>query len=109
VPFDFGVSWPVVAAATLTTIGFMALVLGFAFKARQRPVVTGVEQMIGSTGEVAEWSDEGGRIRAHGEIWQARAAVGAAPLPAGARVRIIALDGLTAIVEPLTETDTARR
>jgi membrane-bound serine protease (ClpP class) len=109
VPFTFGVSWPVIAAATLTTFGFMALVLRFAMKARKRPVVTGIEQMIGSTGEVADWTGDSGHVRAHGEMWQARAPLSAGPLAAGTRVRIIALDGLTAVVEAVPETEPARR
>ncbi len=109
VPFSFGVSWPVIAAATLTTIGFMALVLGFAVRARQQPVVTGIEQMVGSSGEVVEWTGDHGRIRAHGELWQARTPSAAEPLAAGTRVRIVTLDGLTAVVEPAHKPDAARR
>jgi membrane-bound serine protease (ClpP class) len=109
VPFTFGVAWPVIAIATLTTFGFMALVLGLALKARKRPVVTGAEQMIGSTGEVIDWKDDRGRILAHGEAWQARAPTAVGPFAAGARVRIVALDGLTAVIEPVHETESARR
>jgi membrane-bound serine protease (ClpP class) len=109
VPFRFGIDWPVIAAATLMTIGFMALVLGFAVKARRRPVITGIEQMIGSTGEVVEWSGVRGRIHVHGEMWQARMPVTATPPEKGSRVRIVALDGLTAVIEPVQKTVSARR
>ena len=38
-----------------------------------------------------------GQVRVLGELWEARAAV---ELPSGARVRVVALDGLTLEVEP---------
>lgn len=98
--FEFGVAWPTVAAATATTAAFFFLVLGFAVKARTRPVMTGMEEMIGAPGRVIEWSGAEGRIRAHGEIWQARLAPGMSPPSAGANVRISRLDGLVAIIEP---------
>lgn len=102
--FTFGVAWPLVAAATASTAGFILLVLGFALKARRRPVVTGLEQMIGDTARVVAWSGDRGRVHVHGEDWQARLHPGGpspAPLTAGSRVRIVALEGLTAIVEPI--------
>lgn len=100
VAFSFGVSWPMIAAATLTTAAFMFIVLGFALKARRRPVVTGIEQMVGSTGHVIDWSGERGRVHVHGEAWQARAAQGLPAPPVNAKIRVVALDGLTAVVEP---------
>lgn len=100
--FDFGVAWPIIAAATVTTAGFLVIVLGFALKARRRPVVTGVEQMIGSPAKVIEWSGTAGRVHVHGEAWAARAASGLPALPAaGTVMRIVAVDGLTVLVEPV--------
>jgi membrane-bound serine protease (ClpP class) len=109
VSFSFGVSWPVIAAATATTAAFMFVVLGLALRARRRPVVTGVEEMVGSTGRVVDWSGPTGRIHVHGETWQARLSAGQAPLPVDAKVRVVALDGLTAVVEPEIDPETARR
>jgi membrane-bound serine protease (ClpP class) len=100
VTFTFGVSWPMIVAATLCTAVFMFVVLGLALRARQRPVVTGPEEMIASTGHIIDWSGDRGRVHVHGEIWQARAAAGRPVPAAGAKVRIVALDGLTAVVEP---------
>jgi membrane-bound serine protease (ClpP class) len=109
VTFDFGVSWPVIGAATLTTIAFMFVVLGFALRARRRPVVTGVEEMVGSIGEIVDWSGDHGRVHVRGETWQARLASQRPPPSAGAKVRILALDGLTVVIEPQKETEPARR
>ena len=48
-------------------------------------------------GEVTEALTPAGQVRVLGELWEARAAV---ELPRGARVRVLALDGLTLEVEP---------
>jgi membrane-bound serine protease (ClpP class) len=109
VSFGFGVSWPVIAGAAATTAAFMFLVLGLALRARRRPVVTGVEGMIGSAGRVVEWSGDNGRVHVHGEMWQARTAHDQTSLSAGMNVRVVALDGLTAIVEPNATAEPARR
>jgi membrane-bound serine protease (ClpP class) len=109
VPFSFRVSWPTIAAATATTAAFMFIVLGLALKARRRPVITGIEQMIGSTGQVIDWSGESGRVHAHGEAWQARVAPGHAAPATGAKIRIVALDGLTAVIEPAETSNRTER
>lgn len=92
----FGVSWPTIAAAAATSGAFFFLVLGFALRARRQPVVTGIEEMIGSRGQVLDWTGTTGHIHLHGEVWQARAGVSLAP---GTAVRVARLDGLTAVVE----------
>jgi membrane-bound serine protease (ClpP class) len=84
-------------------------VLGLAMRARRRPVVSGVEAMIGSAGRVIEWSGDTGRVHVHGETWRARVSAKQAPLLAGTRVRVVALDGLTAIVEPDANLESGRR
>lgn len=94
---EMAISWPLIAAASATTGGFMMLVVGAALKARTSPVVSGVEDMIGDPARVVEWAEDGGRVRFRGELWNARAAV---PLAPGRQVRVRGLDGLTLIVEP---------
>lgn len=96
---EFGVAWPTIAAASAASALFFFAVLGAAIKARRRPVVTGIEEMLGSPGEVLQWQGDAGLIRAHGEVWQARLAR-SGTLAAGDGVRVVRLEGLTAIVEP---------
>ncbi len=93
----FGISRGLVVAVAVTSGGFFALVLAMAVKARQRPVVSGHEEMVGSVGRVADWAEGGGHVRTHGEMWRAS---GASSLEPGASVRVAALEGLTLIVEP---------
>ncbi|MEZ5616412.1 MAG: nodulation protein NfeD [Rhodocyclaceae bacterium] len=78
-----------------------ALVLGgvgaFALRSRRRPMVAGVEAMAGGTAEALEDFAQEGWVLAFGERWHARSA---SPLKSGERARIVAVDGLTLVVEP---------
>lgn len=52
----------------------LVLLLGFArlmVRQRRRPVVSGAEELLGATGVALEDFDAEGRVRVHGEIWQA--------------------------------------
>ena len=90
------VSWQVVAGMALLSAAFFAGVLGFAVRARQRPVRTGAEQMIGSVGEVVSWTEDAGRVHVNGEMWEARSKQS---LSKGQKVRVVSRTGLTLIVE----------
>ena len=96
----YGVSIPLIAMFALLSAGFFLFVVGMAVKARQRPVVSGEEALIGATGESLEDFEQRGRVRVHGELWEARAT---SPVRKGARVRVIGLDGLLLTVEPMSE------
>jgi membrane-bound serine protease (ClpP class) len=89
---------PVIAG--IATVGGLVIVaMGWlASRSLRRPVVTGVQAMIGERAEVVEASSGKGRIRYGGELWNARSAV---PLQAGQTVRITQVDGLTLWVEPV--------
>ncbi len=91
------VSWQVVAGLTAASAAFFLGILGFAARARLRPVRTGAEEMIGSIGEVVYWEDGQGRIQVHGEIWAAKSG---ARLARGQLVRVVSRTGLTLAVEP---------
>ncbi|MBI3343442.1 MAG: nodulation protein NfeD [Gammaproteobacteria bacterium] len=84
-----------IGAVALLSAGFIMLVVQLALKARQRPVVSGAEELIGSRGEVIEAFDSVVRVRVHSEDWQARSDV---PLRTGQKVRVTAREGLTLIV-----------
>ena len=68
------------------------------FAAHRKPVVSGVDEMLGSIGQVLEDFEESGRIHIHGETWQVKSKL---PLKRGDQVRVIALDGLILSVEPI--------
>ena len=94
---DYGISWQLIAGVAAMSAVFLLIVLGVALRARKLPVVSGREQMLGSTGEVLQ--DTGGDVfaRIHGELWKVRAGV---PLARGSTVRVVGIDGLVLAVEP---------
>jgi membrane-bound serine protease (ClpP class) len=86
----------VIIVMTVLSALFFASVLGFAMRARQRPVRTGGAEMIGSVGEVVSWGEGEGRISVGGEIWAARSGQSFAK---GQKVRVAGREGLTLVVE----------
>jgi membrane-bound serine protease (ClpP class) len=81
---------PVVAGIVAVAV----LLVRLAVSASHLRPTTGEDGMIGSNGVALSPLSPGsrGRISAHGEIWQA---VADEPIPEGAPVRIVAVDGLT--------------
>lgn len=63
--------------------------------AMRRPTVTGAEGMLGAKGEALTELSPHGLIRCHGEVWSATADE---LIPAGERVRVLAVDRLHARV-----------
>ncbi|MGC5166047.1 NfeD family protein [Luteimicrobium sp. DT211] len=51
---------------------------------------------------LAEVSEVGGRIKLGGEVWTARVVRGSLAIPTGEHVRVVRIDGATAVVEPLS-------
>jgi membrane-bound serine protease (ClpP class) len=89
---------PVIAA--VATVGGLAIVAmaWLASRSLRRPVVTGVQTMVGENAEVLEAFSDKGRVRLGGEIWNARSS---SAVQAGQTVRITRVDGLTLWVEPV--------
>ncbi len=93
------VSWQVIAGLTALSAAFFLGVLGLAMRARNRPVMTGSEEMIGSVGEVVQWAGSRGRVRVRGEIWAAESPL---ILAEGQKVRVTGRTGLILAVETKT-------
>jgi membrane-bound serine protease (ClpP class) len=89
---------PVIGA--IATAGGLAIAATawVASRSLRRPVVTGVQTMVGATAEVLETFTGKGRIRYGGEIWNA---LSDSAVRAGQLVRITRVDGLTVWVEPV--------
>ncbi|MGQ0834001.1 MAG: NfeD family protein [Gammaproteobacteria bacterium] len=84
----------VATAGGLILLGLVWLVS----RSARRPVVTGMDSMIGAAVEVFEDFTGTGRVRFGGELWNAHSAV---PLRAGQRARVAKVDGLSLWVEPM--------
>ena len=93
------IALPLIAA--IATVGGL-MIVGIAYVAARslrRPVVTGVQGMIGDNVEVVQdFTGRGGRVRYRGELWNAR---GDAGLRTGQLARIVRVEGLTLWVDPL--------
>ena len=89
---SLGVLIPAVGAVSI----FFAVVAGLAFKAQVAVTRTGRRGLIGEVGIVKAAIDPEGKVFVHGELWKARAD---SPLEAGRKVRVVDVDGLTAVVE----------
>jgi membrane protein implicated in regulation of membrane protease activity len=62
---------------------------------------TGPAALIGSEGEVlVAVGRDSGRVKLAGEVWTARSAVGGLPLEVGSQIKVVRIDGATAVVAP---------
>jgi membrane-bound serine protease (ClpP class) len=68
-----------------------------AIKARRRPVVSGMEQLVGADAVVLADFDREGRVSIHSETWTA---LSSAPVRNGQQVKVSGIQGLTLLVEP---------
>lgn len=98
---EFKLPLGLIAGVSVVSVGFIVAIVVMAVKARRRPVVSGVEQMIGSVGEVIEDFDGTGWVRAHSENWKASSQ---APLQRGQKVTVTAVNGLELSVVAASET-----
>ena len=97
---EFQLSWTVIGGALVAAMGLLSLTLGYVWRARHQPVVTGVPAMIGQSAEVLDWSGDAGHVLAFGERWQARASQ---PLIPGEHVQIAGIEGLMLEVRRVPE------
>ncbi len=88
--------WGVVAVAAGGAVELVEVWLLWRWSHRHAPAV-GVEALIGARAVVASPCRPVGRVRLHGELWQARCDGGA---DEGALVTVVAVDKLTLLVEP---------
>lgn len=94
----YGVSWPVIITVAIVGAVVFGGVATLALKARNRNIVTGQEEMLQSIGEALESFKTEGRVRIHSEDWSARSS---APIKRGQKIKVIGMEGLVLIVEPV--------
>jgi membrane-bound serine protease (ClpP class) len=93
----FGIDISIIITFTATSALVFIFIVGMAIKARRRPVVSGMEQLIGSEAIVlADFTDKG-PVSLHSETWQATTHT---PLHKDQQVRVTGMKGLTLQVEP---------
>jgi len=94
------VAIPIIAAVSIVSSIFFLITLKMVFAAHHKPIVSGVDEMLGSIGQVLEDFEGSGRIHIHGEAWQVESKL---PLKRGDQVRVASIDGLILSVEPVEE------
>jgi len=93
----FGIPMGLIASVAVVNVLFVLVVFRLALKARQRPVVSGAEQLLGTEGEILDATVDAVWARVHGERWRVTST---SPLREGQFVRVIGRDGLVLHVEP---------
>jgi membrane-bound serine protease (ClpP class) len=94
----FGIPLSVIGGLAAVSALFVFLVATMALKARRQPVVSGKEQLLGSTGVALDDIQNEGWALVHGENWRVRSTV---PLKRNQQIRVVAREGLVLAVAPV--------
>jgi membrane-bound serine protease (ClpP class) len=100
-PGDLAVPWLVIVLMSAAVALFFLSGMTAMLRARFSTPTIGRESMIGQMGEATTGIDPEGMVDLKGGKWRARTNR-ATPIPAGERVRVVAIDGLLLEVEPET-------
>jgi len=95
------ISWLVIIPTVGATAGLVIFAVSAGLRALYRPSTTGAAGMVGQTGVARTPLDPEGQVQVDGELWRAVAQDG--PVPAGEKVQILGLDGLTLRVSRSTQ------
>jgi len=94
---EMRIRWSTAIGLTLPFAFITVFLLSLVLRARAAKVVTGSSGMMQEIAVAHTALGPEGKVFVHGEFWDA---VSSAPVPAGARVRIVAMEGLVLKVEP---------
>jgi membrane-bound serine protease (ClpP class) len=89
----FRVSWAVIIPTVGATAGLFVWAVSAGVRAMRRPPVTGAQGMVGRLAVARGELGPEGQVNVDGEIW--RAVAEGEAIPAGEKVRVTAVDGLT--------------
>jgi len=96
----FGIDISVIITFAATSVLVFIFVIGMAIKARRRPVVSGMEELLGGQAIVDNDFDHTGTVTIHSEHWSA---VTEQPLYKGQTVQVTGIKGLILQVSPLED------
>jgi membrane-bound serine protease (ClpP class) len=91
------ISWSVILTSAALSLIFFMFVIGFGLRALKSKPPTGREGLIGETGESLTALRPEGRVRIHGEIWNAVSESGT--IAKDVRIRVVRVENLTLHVE----------
>ncbi len=92
-------SWKVILAVVVITTLFFVVAIGMGVRAQHRKPTTGVQGLIGETGEALTDLGPDGRVRVHGEIWSAKAPNEG--ISRGDKIKVVSVDNLSLTVKKL--------
>ena len=94
------ISRTVIVSATVVSALFFVFILGLGIRAQRRKVVTGIEGLVGVTGEAVTPLEPTGTVMVRGEIWNAESLAG--NIGKGNRIIVRQMKNLKLYVEPTT-------
>jgi membrane-bound serine protease (ClpP class) len=97
---EMRIHWLTAVAVALPFTLITVFLLSLAVRARRGKVETGAQGMIGELGSAITELSPQGKVFVHGEYWDA---VSTQSAPAGARVKVTAIDKLKLTVEPIPD------
>jgi membrane-bound serine protease (ClpP class) len=95
---ELRIHWSTAIALALPFSAITLFLLAIAVRGRRNKIETGKEGMVGQLGSAVTALQPDGKVFVHGEYWDA---VAARPVPAGAQVRVVAIERLKLTVEPV--------
>ncbi|MBM4169508.1 MAG: nodulation protein NfeD [Ignavibacteria bacterium] len=91
------ISSSVIITTAVLTIIFFLFILGFGIKALRLKPTTGSEGIVGESGITTTQLNPAGKVRVHGEIWDATSLAG--KLPKGTPITVVAIEGFVLKVD----------
>jgi membrane-bound serine protease (ClpP class) len=84
------IPWTLIASVAATTAAFIFFIVRLALQARRAPIVSGVQSLVGASGEMLEDAGDTGWASIGGETWKVNTVH---PLLRGQKIRVVDLDG----------------
>lgn len=86
------ISWGVIIPAVLLTAAFFFFAIGMGIRAQRRKPTTGMEGIVGESGETISTLNPNGQVRVHGEIWNAVSSE--VEIASGTKIKVVAVENL---------------
>jgi membrane-bound serine protease (ClpP class) len=96
-PPEFRIHFATAASVAIPFAIITMFLVSIVVRARRNKVITGEQGMIDSVGEARTSLEPEGKVFVNGEYWDA---IADQPVPAGARVRVVEVEGMVLKVKP---------
>lgn len=97
--FGVPIDWPFVFGISFVEAALLIVAIYLFIKAKNKPVTTGTESMIGQEATVIEWKEKTGKVSIQGETWKAKSDT-ALSLSKDDSVEIEAIENLSLKIKP---------